>query len=104
MNLREWARATHRAYINQPAEMRPKDFSMAQVEMILRQSIDVLVDRLASGESLRTDSLGQLSVEDKPSRQVISHLAGQSRKYRVRRRRVLRLRPSAKLTARLNRP
>jgi hypothetical protein len=57
MNLRQWARATHTKIADQPAEIHHKDYSIADIEMILRRSIRMLTEALIRGEDLRLRDL-----------------------------------------------
>ena len=102
MNLREWARATHRALANQSADERHRDLSAAQVEQVMRASILTLAEALASGEQLRIDELGQIWAEERPSREVVSNLASTRRAYRIKHRRTVRFRPSKRLAVYIN--
>jgi len=97
VNLRQWARATHKAIGDQSAERRQRDFSMADVEMILRQSISVLGESLCSGGDLRLHDLGRLWVEQKAPHSMISNLPDQKRQYDLEERKVLRFQASARL-------
>jgi nucleoid DNA-binding protein len=102
MNLREWARATHQALDDQPAEFRLKHFSMEDVEAILRMSTNVLVAKLDQGEELRLNNLGRLWVEEKQPRRVVSNLTGDAQAFKVRQRRTARFRASVELFHKLN--
>ena len=104
MKLHEWAQRTHRAITARLPEERQRHFTMADVEEILRTSIDVLTLALEAGEDLRVDNLGRLWVEDKPPRIVANNLDGKTHRFKVGRRRNARFRPSARLSRRLNSP
>jgi nucleoid DNA-binding protein len=104
MNLREWARVTHQTLDNQPAEFRPKDFSTADIEMILRMGIRVLVISLDQGGDLRLNALGRLWVEEMQPRHVISNLNGKAREFKTRHRRKIRFQASSRLLDQLNTP
>ena len=81
MNLRQWARATHKKISGQPAELHHKQFSMTDVEMVLRQCIQVLTESLSCGDDLRLRDLGRLWVEEKPPSHVVSNLPDQKKRY-----------------------
>jgi nucleoid DNA-binding protein len=102
MNLREWVKATHRVLASQPAENRQKDFLIAEVDMILRQSISVLIESLQTGDDLRLDDLGRLWVEQRDPRKVANNLKGQGKSHRLARRSVVRFRASTRLLTHLN--
>ena len=99
MNLREWARATHKRIAGEPTMFHRKEISINDVEMIISQSIQVLTEALRRGDDLRLHELGRFWVEQKPAYTAISNLPGQKKSYDVNRRRVLRFRVSAKLAA-----
>lgn len=101
MNLREWARATHRVLLEQREEGGAA-LSGDVVEQVMRASISTLIDALVDGGELRIDALGRLWVEEKAARRVVSNLAGQRRVYTVGDRRLVRFRVSRRLVARLN--
>ncbi len=98
MKLREWARATHRALRARPASDRPQRLSQAQVEDVLQVGVRTLIEHLAAGEALRLDDLGRLWVEDLPPQRVVSNLPGAPRTYTLAARRVVRFRPSTRLS------
>ena len=98
MNLRQWARATHKKITDEPAGLRHKDLSTTDVEMILRQSIQVLTESLSCGADLRLRDLGRLWVEEKAPRQMVSNLPNHIRQYDLEERRLLRFQVSAKLS------
>lgn len=101
MNLREWARATHRV-LSEQREEGCAALSGDVVEQVLRAAISTLIDALVHGDELRIDALGRLWVEEKAARQVVSNLARKRRVYRVEDRRVVRFRASRELVDRLN--
>ncbi len=101
MNLREWARATHWALVNQPADERRQDFSIADVECVLRTSVTTLIDTLVAGDNLRLDELGRLWVEERRPHFIVSNLSGRPRKYQLSSRRVVRFSASSRLQKRL---
>lgn len=101
MNLREWARATHRALAEQRDEGGAA-LSSDVVEQVLRVAINTLIDALVDGGELRIDALGRLWVEGKAARRVVSNLARKRRVYAVGHRKVVRFRASKGLVARLN--
>lgn len=101
MNLREWARATHRA-LSEQREEGGAALSGDLVEQVLRMAISTLVDELAGDGELRIDVLGRLWVEDKTARRVVGNLAGRRRVYMVRDRRVVRFRASKGLVVVVN--
>jgi nucleoid DNA-binding protein len=102
MNLREWARATHRALADRPEDERQKEFTMTDVEWILRESLTTLTNILVAGEDLRVADLGCLWVEDRPGKNIASNLPDRAKTYRLPTRRVVRFRSSKKLKARLS--
>ena len=102
MNLREWARAAHKALANQPAADRIKDFSMADIENILRIGITTLTAALVRGDGLQTDDLGRLWVDERQARIVVSNLSRGSKPRRIGRRKIVRFRASDRLMRRLN--
>lgn len=97
MNLREWARVTHRALANQPPDERQKELSAANVERVLRMSITTLINALIAGDDLRIDELGRLWAESKPPRRTVSNLPGRSQSFTTQDRRRVRFRPSSRL-------
>lgn len=101
MNLREWARATHRALAEQREEGSAA-LSGDVVEQVMRAAISTLIDGLVNGSELRIDALGRLWVEEKAARRVASNLSGKRRAYMVGERRVMRFRASGRLMTRLN--
>lgn len=103
MNLREWARVTHRALTEQREE-GGATLSGDVVEQVLRAAISTLIDVLADGDELRIDALGRLWVEEKAARRVVSNLVGQRRIYAVGYRRVVRFRASKRAVAAVNSP
>jgi nucleoid DNA-binding protein len=102
MNLREWVKATHRAVSEQPAEKRHRDLLIAEVDIILRQGISVLIKSLQTGDDLRLDDLGHLWAEERTSRSIASNFPGRIAAYRLPGRRVVRFRASSRLLALLN--
>lgn len=104
MNLREWARATHMRVASRPVEFHHKTFSRSDIEMILRQSINALVESLQEGSDLRLDDLGRLWVEHKEPVTFTSNLTGSGKRYKLNRRRAVRFRASAGLISYLNAP
>ncbi len=78
MNLREWARETHRA-LSEQREEGGTSLSGELVKQALRASISTLVDALVDGGELRIDALGRLWIEEKAARRVVSNLAGKSK-------------------------
>lgn len=101
MNLREWARITHRV-LSEQREEGGAALSGDLVELILRAAINTLIDALVDGGDLRIDALGRLWSEEKAPRRVVSNLAGKRRVYGVRARRMVRFRASRGLVAQLN--
>jgi nucleoid DNA-binding protein len=101
MNLREWARATHRV-LSEQREDGGAALSGDVVEQVMRAAISTLVDALIDGGELHVDALGRLWIEEKSARRVVSNLAGQRRVYGVGNRRVVRFRASKGLVDRLN--
>lgn len=101
MNLREWARATHRA-LSEQREEGATALSGDVVEQVMRAAINTLVDALVDGGELRIDALGRLWVEKKVARRVVSNLAGKRRVYSVGDRRAVRFRASTRLVVTLN--
>jgi nucleoid DNA-binding protein len=101
MNLREWARATHKV-LSEQREEGGAALSGDVVEQVLRIAISTLIDALADGSDLRIDALGRLWVEEKAARRVVSNLAGKRRVYAVGDRRIVRFRAARGLVARLN--
>ena len=99
MNLREWAKATHKRIADEPTRFHRTEISLSDVEVILSQSIQALTEALSRGDDLRLNDLGRFWVEQKPAYTAISNLPGQKKSYGVNRRRVLRFRVSAKLAA-----
>jgi len=59
MNLREWAKATRERIADQPAGFGHKEFSLTDIEEILRHSSQALVESLADGEDLHLNNLAQ---------------------------------------------
>src|SRR5689334_17289122 len=104
MNLREWARETHRAISNQPAELYQRHLSTTDIERVLRMSIDVLATALSEGRDLRIDNLGRLWVETKAARIVANNLEGKPHRIKLQGRPSIRYRPSTKLLSRVNPP
>jgi len=102
MNLREWVKATHRVLASQPAENRQKDFLNSDVDMVIRQSIGVLIKSLQAGNDLYLDDLGRLWVEQREPRKVVNNLSGRSKTHMLAKRRVVRFRASARLVRHLN--
>ncbi len=103
MNLRQWARATHRALKEQPPEDRSA-LTAAQVEEVMRMSIDVLMEKLITGEGLRINDLGRFWVEEKPPSVIVSNLGSQPQAYQTEKRKVVRFRASSKAQCILNTP
>lgn len=101
MNLREWARATHRA-LSKQREEGGAALSGDLVELVLRAGISTLVDTLVDDGELRIDALGRLWIEEKAARRVVSNLSGKRRAYAVERRRMVRFRASRGLVAAVN--
>ena len=101
MNLRQWARATHRALKEQPPEDRSA-LTAAQVEAVLRMSIAVLVEILGTGEGLRINDLGMFWVEDKPPTVVVSNLGDRPKPYQIEGRKGVRFRASSRILSELN--
>lgn len=101
MNLRQWARATHRV-LSEQREEGGAALSGDVVEQVLRVSIGTLIDTLVDGTELRIDALGRLWIEEKAARRVVSNLAGTRRVYGVGSRRVVRFRASRGLATRVN--
>ncbi len=102
MNLRQWARATHRALREQPVDKRHKQLSAADVERVLRMSMTTLINALVAGGDLRIDDLGRLWVEAKPHRRIVSNLSDRSQVFTIQDRRMVRFRPSSRLGTLLN--
>lgn len=102
MNLREWARATHRALNRLPAAERQDYLTHAQVEKVLRMAIAALIDSLSRGGELRIDALGRMWVEEKPPRRVVSNLAGEPREHKLPERKAVRFRASSRLAKQLD--
>lgn len=102
MNLREWARATHRALASQPAETRHKEFSAADVEQILRMGVTTLVEALVTDDDLRMEDLGRLWCETRSPRRGVSNLLSQPQAYNIQSRKMVRFRVSSRLQARIN--
>ncbi len=97
MNLREWARTTHRA-LSEQREEGGAALSGDVVEYVLRAGIiSTLIDTLVDGGELRLDALGRLWIEEKAARWVVSNLAGRRRVYEVRCQRVVRFRASRRV-------
>lgn len=101
MNLREWARATHRV-LSEQREDGGMALSGDIVEQVMRAAISTLVNVLIDGGELRIDALGRLWVEERAARRLVSNLAGRQRMYAVGDRKMVRFRASARLVARLN--
>jgi nucleoid DNA-binding protein len=70
---------------------------MADVEMILRQSIIVLVESLHGDDDLRLRDLGRLWVEQRAPYTTFSNLPGHSKQYTVDGRKVLQFQASARV-------
>ena len=102
MNFREWARSTHQALANRPAEDRGEHLTHAQVETIMRMAVSTLVEALASGDELQVDTLGCLWVENRGARRLVSNLMSQQTEIYVPAGRVVRFRPSKSLKSALN--
>lgn len=101
MNLREWARATHRTLNSQSAENRVVSPTATQVEQIIRASISTLIEALIAGDQLRIDNLGQLSLETRAPRQIVNNLKNRQ-EHLLPRRYTIRYRPSKRLIRYIN--
>ena len=69
MKFKEWVKATYQALASQTPENRQGQFSQAEVDVVLRQSISVLAQSLQSGDDLRLNDIGRLWVETEGSPQ-----------------------------------
>ncbi len=69
MNLREWARATHRV-LSEQREEGGAALSGDVVKLVLWAAVSTLVDALAAGDELRIDALGRLWIEEKAARRT----------------------------------
>ena len=101
MNLRQWARATHRAFKELPPEER-SHLTAAQVEEVMRMSFHVLIEKLSTGEELRINDFGRFWVEEKPPSVIVSNLGSQPQAYQTDRRKVVRFRASSCILSELN--
>lgn len=101
MNLREWARATHRV-LSEHWEEGGTVLSGDIVEQVLRAAIKTLIDALVDGGELRIDALGRLWVEERAAQRITSNLVGQQRVYTIKSRRVVRFRASRRLAGKVN--
>src|SRR5687767_14305313 len=102
MNLREWARATHQALVNEPPHQRSKDLSAVDVERVVRMSINTLIQGLVAGDDLRIDGLGRIWCEERPPRRIVSNLNRVRRERMLKSRRIARFRASSALERELN--
>ena len=103
MNLREWARITHRALREQAPE-ECSDLSLDQVEQVLRMSVVTLADALANDEDLCIAQLGRIWAEVRPPREFTGNLGREPKVYKITARKTVRLKPSAWLVNKLNPP
>jgi len=101
MNFREWARVTHKALKERPVEERQRDFTAAEVETVMRASIETLVDALVEGDDLYVRSLGRLYVKERLARRVVSNLSSEDRVIHIGNRKAVELTSSALMQKRL---
>ena len=102
MNLREWARATHKMRSDPSCDSQARYFSITEIEQILRLGIDALTMSLNAGEDLRVDAFGHIWVDQKQSYTVVSNLGGKSQKIRIKNRKTIHFKASQQLLAQLN--
>jgi len=102
MKFKEWVKATHQALASGTPENRQRQFSQAEVSIVLRQSLSVLAQSLQSGGDLRLNDIGRLWVEQKAPRKVANNLTGQGTSHRLAERKVVRFRASTRLLTHLN--
>ena len=101
MNLAQWTQQTYDALRARHPGSR-HTYTKEEIHEVVRMAIDILVDELEQGGDLALADVGQLWVETRQPRTVLSHLGGQPASYQVVARRRALFKMSKRLKQVLN--